>query len=246
MATTDIPTIDHFSSPGSRLYHCDSTATHTFTPSGVLAGAIVDGTGNSLEVSQVANLMAQTVVRVGARKGALAGLLAATELVADPTCEFPAPDGVGILAVCRPGQPTVIAHVGDCAAFSYDKGDNDGLRRLTEDQTKGQRMRLQGEPEAEAATRDHIISNSIGRATLGTIRLTETMAQTVILTSDGVHKRLSLKAMSSIVRAHHTDPTICAQELVQNARSAGVRDDASALVLTYPAPRNDESASWGR
>lgn len=43
--------------------------------------------------------------------------------------------------------------------------------------------------------------------------------------------------MTSIVRQHYTDPTTCAALLVDAARSAGSRDDATALVLTHhPQP----------
>lgn len=246
MDNATAPVVGMTSSRGHREFNCDAATDHLFGGNGVLAAAVVDGTHDSLEVADVAFLAAGTAVRVGARKGALPGLLAATELIADPTVEFPKPDGVMVLAVCRPGQPTVIVHVGDCAAFGFDTCDDATIRRLTEDHTKGERMRLHGEPDDEAATRDRIITNSIGRATLGTISLTETRAQTVVLASDGVHRTLSIEDMTTIVREHYTAPTTCADLLVNAALSAGSRDNATALVLTYPEPPATDSMSWGR
>lgn len=240
------PAVGMSSSRGDRDFNCDVTAAYWFPANGVLAAAVVDGTGDSVEVSDIAFLAAHTAVRVGARKGAVPGVLAATELIADPTVEFPKPDGVMALAVCRLNEPVVIAHVGDCAAFAYDERDNAGLWRLTEDHTKGQRMRLHGEPEDEAAKRDRIITNSIGRATIGTITLTETSAHTVILVSDGVHRTLSIEDITAIVRERHTEPAMCAGLLVDAARVAGSRDDATALVLTHPAPPDADAGSWGR
>jgi protein phosphatase len=240
------PTVGVSSSRGNRDFNCDTAADYWFPANGVLTAAVVDGTGNSLEVAHIAFLAAHAAVRVGARKGAVPGLLAATELIADPTVEFPKPDGVMVLAVCRPRQPTVIVHVGDCAAFAYDERDNVGLCRLTEDHTKGQRMRLHGHPEDEAAKRDRIITNSIGRATIGAITLTETSAHTVVLVSDGVHRALSIEDMKAILREHHTEPATCAGLLVDAARSAGSGDDATALVLTHPVPPVADAGSWGR
>lgn len=240
------PAVGVSSSRGHREFNCDVTAAYWFPANGVLAAAVVDGTGNSMEVADVAFLAGHTAVRVGARKGAVPGVLAATELIADPTVEFPKPDGVMALAVCRPNEPVVIAHVGDCAAFAYDDRDNTGLLRLTEDHTKGRRMRLHGDPEHEAAKRDRIITNSIGRATIGTITLTETGARTVVLVSDGVHRTLSIEDITSIMRERHTEPAMCAGLLVDAARTAGSRDDATALVLTHPAPPVTDAGSWGR
>jgi PPM family protein phosphatase len=243
-ATT--PAVGMSSSRGHRELNCDVAADYRFSGNRVLAAAVVDGSGNSLEVADIAFLAAHTAVRVGARKGALAGLLAATELIADPIVEFPKPDGVMVLAVCRPHEPTVIVHVGDCAAFAYDERDSPELRRLTEDHTKGQRMRLHGEPEDEAAKRDRLVTTSIGRATVGTVFRTETIAPTVVLASDGVHRKLSLEDMTSIVAQHYTEPTRCAELLVDAARSAGSRDDATAVVLTHPTPPDGDTVSWGR
>lgn len=240
------PVVGVSSSRGRRDFNCDTAADYWFPAGGVLAAAVVDGTGSSLDVADVSFLAAHTAVRVGARKGAVPGLLAATELIADPTVEFPKPDGVMVLAVCRPREPKVITHVGDCAAFAYDERDNAGLWRLTEDHTKGQRMRLHGAPEDEAAKRDRIITGSIGRATVGTITLTETNARTVLLVSDGVHRTLSIQDMAVIVREYHTNPPMCAGLLVDTARQAGSRDDATALVLTDPTPPDPDTGNWGR
>lgn len=130
MTIADLPParVGVATSRGHRPNNCDVAAYHQYEGTGVLAVAVVDGTGNNEDVAHVAHVCAHTAVRVAARKGAVPGVLAATELIADPAEEFPRPDGVMVPAVCRPGEPVVLAHVGDCSSHNYSGKSTRRLR----------------------------------------------------------------------------------------------------------------------
>lgn len=235
-------------SKGSREFNVDAAAWHEYDGTGTIAAAVIDGTGNNPDVAQLAPVWAINAVRVGARpRGALAGVLACTALVEDVK-EFPQPDGVMVLTVCRPGQPAVTAYVGDCRCYGWD-----GKRLIlhTEDHTKGNRMRNYGADEDYAANWDMVPVTSIGRATPATVALREVFEPLIVLTSDGLHDVLSHIRISEIVRANADDPNACATALVDAARSLrpgdGTRaDDATALVLLRHQPADPETATRGR
>jgi protein phosphatase len=222
--------------------NADSAAHYRYPASGVLAAALVDGMGSGPETVEFARVAAYVSVRVGARKGALPGVLAAAELVADPTAEAPRPDGSIVLAVVRPGQPTVIGHVGDCRAWAWEDGD---LTQLTVDHTKGWRIRQQGLGDEKRALRsDNVVVSSLSRATVGTVAIIESAAPTIVLTCDGIHQTISPAELAAITSAN-PDPVGCAQALVDAAREAGARDDMTALVLRRPVP-DGPGVRWGR
>jgi protein phosphatase len=233
---------------GSREFGCDAAAGYWLAGTDVTAVAVVDGMGSTAAVAEVAPLLARVAVRVGARKTALPGILAATEMLADPTVELPEPDAVLVLAVSRPGEPVVIAHVGDCRAYGWDGSE---LRRLTVDHTKGERLRHDGMSDEQARRYDQVPVTTVARATVGTISLRETFDQVIVLTSDGVHKVVPHERMARIVAEHATDlhmadPGACARALVDAVHAAGGRDDATAAVLCHPEPLRTPKSLEGR
>lgn len=211
---------------------------------GTLAVALVDGSGNTPEVDKAAYLSAEIAARYGARYGAMPGVLAASSLLANPYVEFPKPDGVIVLAVFRPGQPGVIAHAGDCAAFGFD---GTTLHRLTTDHTKLERLRHDAHPPDNLGEYRNVIVNSIARATPATVPITETFHQVIVLLSDGVHARLNHQRLTEIVAGHATDAQACAQALVDAAHDARPDgDNATAAVIVHPQPLRQPGALEGR
>lgn len=84
--------------PGTAGPSGDAAVVHTLADQ-TTAAAVVDGIGHSERVSSVATLLAA----VAARIAALAGLLSAGELVADPGAEAETePDAVAVVAVTGP------------------------------------------------------------------------------------------------------------------------------------------------
>jgi protein phosphatase len=210
---------------------------------GTLAVSVVDGSGDDREVSKLALLAAEVSVRVGARRGVVPGVLAATELAANAHVEFPKPDGVMVLAVVRPGQPVVVGHVGDCRAYGWSGGK---LEQLTVDHTQGQRLRHEGASETEAASVDHVVGVSIARATVGTVALRECGDPIVVLTSDGVHRAISPQTIAAIVSENRADADACALALMDAARATGFHDDATAAVIIRPVPYRGDAWVDGR
>jgi len=234
------PTVGVASRQGQREFLCDAAAHHRFPDDadGVLAVAVVDGISNDADVATAAYLCAENAVRIGARWGATPGVMAAAGLLADTMSETPSPDAVIVLAVCRPGTPVVIAHVGDCRAFGWD---GTALYRHTDDHTHGARLRAHGVSEDVAARSDRFVVTSLATTTVTTISVCTTNDQVIVLTSDGAHKALSDAQIAELLREHTGDAGACAQAIVDAAHTADPRDDATAAVIILPPPRSAES-----
>lgn len=210
---------------------CDAFAEHRFPhPSrqrpDILAVAVVDGTGSSPAVAEAAYLAAEVAARVAARHNTIAGVLAATQLLANPAVPIPAPDGSLVLARLRRGAAT-IAHVGDCRAYGWN---HQRLHPYTVDHTLGQRLRAHGAPDEQAAGHDHQTVNSIARATISTITISTISDPLIVLTTDGVHQAVTHDQIAAIL-AEHNDPGACADALVVAAHTARPQDDATAVVI---------------
>lgn len=227
---------------------CDAVAEHRFPhptghPPDVLAVAVVDGTGSSPAVAEAAYLAAEVAARVAARHNTIAGVLAATQLLANPTVPIPAPDGSLVLARLRRGAAT-IAHVGDCRAYGWT---HRRLHPYTVDHTLGQRLRAQGAPDEQAAGHDHQTVNSIARATISTITVTTIDDPLIVLTTDGVHQALTHDQIAAILTDHDDDPGACADALVAAAHAARPQDDATAVAIHRSAqPATDPDRQRAR
>lgn len=232
MATISVATASH---RGGRARNADAVAAYRDSDTGLTAAVVVDGIGTEPAVVELAELAAKVAVRVGAKHGALAGLLSTSDLAT-----YPMPDAVACLAVHYPDDDAIlIAQVGDCRAYSWD---GDTLTQHTEDHTTGQQMRRHGALEAEALEHDDAVLTTIGRAVVATVTRVQVTAPLVILTSDGVHKPLSNDRIAELVRAHAADPQVLADQLVVVAIAADGGphaehvDNASAVVLRLDTP----------
>jgi serine/threonine protein phosphatase PrpC len=220
------------SRPGTVHPSGDAAVVHT-TADQATAVAVVDGIGHSDRVAYVARLLAEVAARVAARRGPLAGLLSAGELVADPgDGEEPEPDAVAVVAVTQPGKDTTrVAWVGDCRAWGWDGAE---LRQYSTDHTMGQWLRIhRGVPADIVSHHDAWVRVTVAGAVVATVREVEIPDRLVLLTSDGVHDQVDLVDLVDLVRAHVADPQALAQALTAAARTSdgGERDDATAVVL---------------
>ncbi|MEU5399735.1 hypothetical protein ABZ348_10600 [Streptomyces sp. NPDC005963] len=201
------------------------------------AAAIVDGIGHSERVATVATLLAEVAARVAARRGALAGLLSAGELVADPGYDDePEPDAVAVAAVTGPGDDTTrIAWVGDARAWGWN---GVRLRQYSTDQTMGEFLRVYGGPAADLADHhDAWVRTSLATAVVATVREAEIPDRLVLLTTDGIHDTVSPPELEALVRAHEDHPQTLTDALTAAARTghSGERDDATAVALLHQA-----------
>jgi PPM family protein phosphatase len=223
---------------GTRERNADATAVHRVPRTHTTAAALVDGMGNSAEVVALVAAAAQVAARVGARRTATIGILAAAELASGPAdaatytqADDEIPDGVAALVIAEPGEPTSIAWTGDVRVYGYD---GSVLRQRSTDHTVGQYLRINGGVPLELAeNHDNWIRCSLGRSSIATVHAAEIDDRLILLTSDGVHDPVTAERLAELVAAHQHDPQALAEALVAEpaAGEDGYRDDATAIVL---------------
>jgi PPM family protein phosphatase len=215
---------------GSRAFNCDAARVF-LADDGTVAAAVVDGIGSDDVGSWAAVLCAETASRVGVRRGPLAGLLSAGDLVADPGAHA---NGVAVLAVVSGADPVEVAWIGDCRAYGWDGAV---LRQYTTDHTVGEQLRRNGAPLELAAEHDNWIKTSLADAVVATVYRVQIDAPLVLLTSDGVHDQVDHDVLTGLVAEHNGgDLQALAEAIVAAAREAdGYRDDATVVVIARPA-----------
>ena len=210
----------------------NADAARTFTTANLTtAAALIDGIGHEGEVHTLAPVLAEVAARVAAQRGPLAGLLSASQLMADRGPDIDGPDAVAVVARCRAGADSVVDWVGDARAYGWD---GYCLQRYTTDHTVGEQLRVNGAPWELAADHDNWIRTSLGLAVVATVYEVEIPAnELVILTTDGVHDQVPAERLVELVQAHEGDPHALADALVAAAQpdESGYRDDATAIVL---------------
>lgn len=214
---------------GVRDHNMDAAALFQAS-TGVAVAAVVDGIGNDPDGATTMRLLADSAVRIGATKGALAGVLAAAALVEDPGVQPHMPDGVIVLALAVPGRPTHLAWVGDSHAYTWDGAT---LRRRTDPHTMGAYLRGNGVPDL-APLHDSWVRVTLASAPVTNIAVTSAPAdELVLLVTDGLDT-VPHEELETLVRDHQDQPDTLADAIVAAARETpdGYRDDATAIVLT--------------
>ncbi|MET9399302.1 hypothetical protein [Kitasatospora sp. NPDC002965] len=213
---------------GVREYNMDAGSAFR-SAGGIVAAAVVDGIGNDPAGAVAMRLLAETAVRIGSTRGALAGIMAAASLIEDPGVEEYAPDAVAVLALAEPGRPTLLAWVGDAHVYGWD---GSALRRRTDPQTMGAYLRQHGNVELPPLM-DDWVRVSLSTATVATVALSQAPAdELLLLVSDGTDD-LSREELEALVREYQGDPQALAEAVVAAVQknSDGYRDDATAVVL---------------
>ena len=186
--------------------------------------ALADGVGDSAAAAEAARLAVSAAVRTTASP--VDALLVAQGAVRS------ASTGDCVLVVASPAASGYrIGWVGDVRAYAWDGAT---LRQLTRDHTLAQYFRDRGQPAALHL--EHLVTTSVrtaGATEFG--RAAVHRPAGLLLTSDGVHKRLPLAAMSELLRR----PGNSAQALIDAALAAGGTDNATALLVECPAPPLD-------
>ncbi|MCP2164845.1 PP2C family protein-serine/threonine phosphatase [Goodfellowiella coeruleoviolacea] len=221
-----------------RALNCDAFAHHVFHDR--LAVAVVDGTGTSDEVARFADVAAEVAVRVAARRSAVHGIVAASDLCADPEVELPSPSGAIVVAVAEPGELWRIAWAGDCTAHAHQDGE---AWRLTRPHTNGQLLRDEGEPEEIARQHDHQLMNGVARVDQGGIDTVTVRCPVLVLASDGL-LRVSDDEMTDVLAAHPS-PQDAAEVLLKTARARS-GDDITVLVVRHPEVTEEATAGQPR
>lgn len=228
------------------------------TPLGVGA-AVIDGIGSSPTVCAAARRAADVAANIASHRRAQAGIMAAAGLYPD----YPGrPNAVGAVVSVDPDGRIEIAHVGDCAVWTWS--GTAGLTRWTAGQTAGQHVAHMLThsgltPTDRAALVDHAdaVVTALDDYVLGTLvgadinKITWTPLRgaadvdLILLTSDGVHKPLTAEAIGTLVQEYADNPQQLADALVDAAVAEPrtdpdeTPDNATAAVLRL-TPMEDQ------
>jgi protein phosphatase len=146
--------------------------------------------------------------------------------------------GTTVVAAVVRGDELVIAHVGDSRAYLWREGH---LQRLTADHTwVAERLAAGILTPEEAANHPmrHVLTRSLGSAhevAVDVARYDFRPSDRFLLCTDGVWEVLPEDEMARILG--RADPQMAAAALVNRALESGGQDDATALIVAYPAAR---------
>ncbi|PRY40633.1 PP2C family protein-serine/threonine phosphatase [Umezawaea tangerina] len=215
---------------GRRTYNADATGAHRDPVTGGLAFAVADGIGDSERAGHAARLAATTAAREAAHVGAgraVAAARAALEAWQPGDEHHLAGDAVLVAAAPRLGGGFTVAWAGDARAYFWDGA---ALTQLTTDQTVAEYFREHG--QKPTARMEHVVTNSVRLSAPATIGLAHAPRGPgrLVLTSDGVHGRLTPEGFR-LIMAGAGDPGTTAALLVATALRAGGTDNATALVV---------------
>ncbi|MGK8558628.1 PP2C family protein-serine/threonine phosphatase [Nocardia gipuzkoensis] len=227
---------------GTRSINADAVAVETDTVTGATAFVVADGVGDHLLSAKAARTAAAVAARVGARQGARAAILAAQRELRQTVPE-PSADSVLVVAVlpATGGSegPCEVAWVGDCRAYRWN---GRVLHQITTDHTVEELFRARG--VVPSARMGHVVTTSVRTVRPDEIGYASTGASTgrLLLSTDGVHKRLGIATIKALLAEGGTIETV-ASTLVDTALRAGGTDNATALVVDVPSRTEEETGA---
>jgi serine/threonine protein phosphatase PrpC len=210
------------SAQGPRSTNADAVA--AFARAGQdIVFALADGVGDEAGAARAARVAASVAARAPAAEGPVAAVRAAQRAIRELS-------GAGdcVLVVAIPfsdGLGFRIAWLGDARAYSWTA---DSLVQLTTDHTLAQYFRDHGQQPTPQM--EHVVTASVRTAEAGEIGTTEVHSGGLLLTSDGVHKTLTVDAMRDAL----TEPEHAAASLVETAIARGGSDNATTIVVAPP------------
>ncbi|MFH8288412.1 hypothetical protein [Streptomyces sp. NPDC018059] len=217
---------------GTAADNADAAKVYKLTD-GTVGAAVIDGIGHGPHTSATAPLLAEVAARISARRGPLAGLLTASELIADKHADGKEADAVAVAARAVPDDGiTVVNWTGDARAYGWN---GRRLELYTDDHTVGAQLRANGVALEVAREHDNWLRTSLARATIGTVYTAGIRDQLIVLTTDGIHAQIPADLLTGLVRDHEDDPAALAAALVAAAQddTDGYRDDATAIVILH-------------
>lgn len=210
--------------------------------------AVADGMGGHTDGALASRTIVAALGRIphATRLGSAARAIRATvqavnQELLDQAATLPAGDLIGSTAVVMVavGRHCAILWVGDSRAYRLRDGV---LAQLTIDHSQVQAMVDAGllSPErAEEHPQSNVLLRAVGSDTLlevdGSIQRLRA-GDRYLLCSDGLYRELDPRTMATILA--NLAPGEGAQRLVQRACEAGGRDNVSAVVVDFLAPRD--------
>jgi serine/threonine protein phosphatase PrpC len=206
------------SAQGPRSVNADAVGAYADPDTHEVVFALADGVGDGADAARAARVAAGAAARTPASHGPAAALLAAQRAVA----ELDSGDCVMVVAMpCDGGYR--IGWVGDTRAYAWT---GDDLVQLTTDHTLAEYFRSRG--QAVTPRMEHVVTTSVRTARVdefGAANLTGDAG--LLLTSDGVHKRLTEATIQEIL----AQPDRAAAALVETAIALGGTDNTTAIVV---------------
>ncbi|WP_236793698.1 PP2C family serine/threonine-protein phosphatase [Amycolatopsis sp. GM8] len=209
------------SAQGPRTVNADAVDAYADPGTHQVVFALADGVGDTAAAAHAAQLAAAAAVRVAAADGPVEALLAAQRAVrADATA------GDCVLVVAMPSDGGYrLAWVGDARAYAWSGA---GLTQLTKDHTLAQYFR--DHDATPAPHMEHMVTTSVRTAGATEFGRAEVRSPAgLLLTSDGVHKTLTLATMAEVLR----QPANSATALTEAALAAGGPDNATAMFAEF-------------
>ncbi|MEV4252218.1 hypothetical protein AB0J52_03500, partial [Spirillospora sp. NPDC049652] len=204
---------------------------------GTTAVVVVDGIGNSPQVTEMAHVLATAIARLAVRVDARSAQPTAGQVIGDRGLEGDAPNAFAVVAVARPGTPTKVAWVGDTPAHGFNR-DLQRLHRYTTPVAVGEQLRRNGAPWEIAAEHDNWVPANLATAAVGNVYTVDIPSEEVVLLcSDGVPDGLARGRLDELAAEHADRPAALAEAdaTATEPDSDGYRDDATLVVLE-PAP----------
>ena len=140
-------------------------------------------------------------------------------------------------ATALAGESLISAHVGDCRLFLL-RGDT--LTQLTKDHTWAREPSRPGNPgrdDGTGRTRRYAIPRCLGHElvlSVDVLTMTVRGCDTFLQSTTGLHMPLTEDELRETLAAH--PPPVACQTLVQRARRADGRDDASVQIAVVTPP----------
>lgn len=196
---------------------------------GHVYAAVTDGAGHRPDTVAYAQLAPAVITHASAVVGGLAAMITAGQMAhAYDTI----PHVSAVSARMASGGRTWLHWIGDCRAYGWKGGR---LVQMTTDQTMGEFMRHNGQPEEMADRHDNWSRAGLWQASFATVMegFIPADVDAVLLTSDGVHDQIPHDEMERLVAEHADAPQALADALAAAAQEddGGYRDDATIVVL---------------
>ncbi|MEC3982246.1 PP2C family protein-serine/threonine phosphatase [Amycolatopsis sp. H20-H5] len=209
------------SAQGPRTSNADAVGAFAAAAGPGIVFALADGVGDDPGAAKAARTAASVAVRTPVAEGPVAAVLAAQRAVREL-----GGTGDSVLVVAMPTAGGYrVAWVGDARAYAWD---GFVLRQVTTDHTLAEYFRAQDQPTAPHM--EHIVTTSVRTAHENEIGTAEVAGGGLLLTSDGVHKALTVAMMAAIL----AEPGKAAAALTETAIAVGGTDNATAIFVEPP------------
>lgn len=224
MLRNEVMIWDTASRQGGRQFNADAVgASMDGDGSGGPVFALADGIGDTMWAGEAARVASDVAARTPTAAGPVEAVLAAQRAL-----EALNTGADVVLVVAMPTEDGYdIAWVGDARAYVWDGTE---LKQVTTDQTMAEYFRLHD--TVPTPRMEHVVTNSLRTTSEERVgRASVTGVQSLLLSSDGVHKVVSLEVIEGVMAERDTTALSRVSTLVDTAMLLGGKDNATAVLV---------------